>query len=89
MVKAIQLSRQHIPAQACQTIVAATSVLVWCRLTRFLNEALVHHLLKIVVQGAGTNFVLPLRMRPNLLHDRVAVAILVNEGKKNVQHGRR
>ena len=76
-------------ADAGESIVAATGVAIvgGGGAAGFFDEAMVHQLFEIVVEGAGAEFVLTLRLARDFLHDAVAVKIFGGQGKQNVELG--
>ena len=49
-----------------------------------LDEAVVHEFFEIVVEGAGAELVLTLRLASDFLHDAVAVEVFGSEGEQDV-----
>ena len=86
---------EHVATDAGEAIVAAARVASVGRngsrggggLGGFIDEAMVHEFFKIVVEGAGAEFVLTLRLARDFLHDAVAVEVFGGEREEDVELG--
>jgi hypothetical protein len=77
-------------APAGNTVIAAALVveLGGRTLAQFLDQLLVEHPLDRAIQGARTELEVTVRARRDILHDRVAVAVLVGQGHEDVKRRR-
>src|ERR1035438_4528091 len=57
-------------------------------LGRPFHQPLLHEFLEVVVERAGTEFVLALVLAGDLLHDAVAVAVFAGEGEQDMERRR-
>ena len=69
-------------------VVAAARIFVRGRTGRFFDEALIHELLKVVVEGAGAEFVLAVGMAGDFLHDGVPMPVFTGEREQDVKRRR-
>lgn len=89
ILQTVDLCGENAPAQARQTIITTPGIFIVTGSARFLYQSLVHHFLKIVIKRAGADLVLALRLLTNLLHDGIAVPVLVHEREQDMECGRR
>jgi hypothetical protein len=77
-------------ADAGEAIVAASRVAIVCGggAAGFFDEAMAQQFLEVVVERAGAEFVLSLRLASDFLHDAVAVEIFGSEREQDVELGR-
>lgn len=83
------VSGKNGPAKTCQAVISTTRVVIIRRRRSFFDHPLIHHFLKVVVKGAGSEFVLPVGLPGNFLHDSVSVTILAGKSEKNMERCRR
>jgi hypothetical protein len=72
-----------------ESVIAPARVIVSTARTKLFHPMPLDQFLQIVIECAGPEFVLPLGLAADLLHDSVAVQILAGKGKQNVQGRRR
>lgn len=72
-----------------QTVISPPWIIIrrWAR--GFFHQPLIHEFLEIVVESAGPQLVLPIRLPSHFAHDPVPVARLGRETKQNVKNCRR
>jgi hypothetical protein len=87
-VKAVEFVGEDSPALRGEPVEAAIFVAGERRFWSVDDEALVHQTLEVVVESAGAQFVVALRLANDLLEDAVAVEVLGGEGEHDVKHGR-
>jgi hypothetical protein len=80
--------RENASAQRGQAVIAAPGIVVVRSAGSAFDHPQIRELLKVVVKGAGAQFILAFGLPRDLLHDPVAMPVLGGEGKEDVK-GRR
>jgi len=90
LFKASDFGGEDAASDVGEAVVAAASVAIIggrrCA-GGFLDKAMVHEFFEIVVESAGAEFVLALRLSCDFLHDAVAVEIFGSEREEDVKLG--
>ncbi len=93
LFEALDFGGENAAADVAETVVAAARIsrvaVVVSRggLGGFFNEAMVHEFFEIVVERAGAELVLALRLARDFLHDAVAVEVFGSEREQDVKLG--
>jgi hypothetical protein len=89
LFEAGDLGGEDVAADAGEAIVAAAGVAIvggsGGGSGGFFDEAMAHQFFEVVVEGAGAELVLALRLACDFLHDAVAVEVVGSEGEEDVE----